>query len=135
MRERRPRRLTDDDRGGTTVAQVLSPGVRFVVLVVTMLGLPPFAATVGGIKRRDRAFQFGLTAAGAIVAVFTLTATVRLADGWRVLAILAVVVAIANHLRHYRTDLGTLVVTLVIYLMPLALAVALVVDVFVPVLG
>jgi hypothetical protein len=58
-----------------------------------------------------------------------------LADRWRVLAILAVVVAIANHLRHYRTDLGTLVVTLVIYLMPLALAVALVVDVFVPVLG
>lgn len=125
------RRFRTDDRGVAPVGASTSP---LLVLVLAVLGGPSVVALVGGGLRRANAPQYALTAVAALVAVFTLAATVRFATRWAVLGICAVLAAVGSHLWQHRTDRVDLLVVGGIYATPVGLAVALLVQALTPLL-
>jgi len=113
--------LTGTGSVGTTLSSV-AQGDVFVALVVAVLGLPVLAAMVGTVFQREKAYEYTLTAAAAIVAVFTLTGTVQFDARWTILGIVAVMAAIVAHVWQYRHDRATFLVVASIYVMPVSLA-------------
>ncbi|MFB6141953.1 MAG: hypothetical protein ABEJ30_01270 [Halorientalis sp.] len=120
------RRLRRDERASAPADAMTGPGPLFVLLVVAVLVVPPVVAVVGALFNRDHAFEYVVTAAASLVAAFTLTGVEQFGDPWAAVGHLAVVLAIARHLWAVRRDAVDVVVVVAgIYLMPLALAVAL----------
>lgn len=121
------RQFLPDERGAVPV-QTGGPSTLFVAAVVAVLGGPLVVAMLGALVRRENAFQYVVTAAAALVAVFTLTGTVQFAPHWTVLGILGVLAAIASHLWQYRGDRLEFVIVGSIYVMPVSLATVLLVE-------
>lgn len=95
------------------------------VLVIVVLGTPPVVAAIATAVRGQHGFEYAVTAAASLVAVFALTGTVGFATHWTVLAILAILAAIGAHVWSFRTVRVDLVVAGAIYATPVGLAVVL----------
>ncbi|MFB6163715.1 MAG: hypothetical protein ABEJ31_00995 [Haloarculaceae archaeon] len=103
-----------------------------LVLVLAVLGVPPLVALIGTAVRRERGFEYAVTAASAIAAAFLLTGAVSLRGSLTVVGIVAVLAALVGNVVRYRRDRVDALVIGCIYAAPLLLGIALLVQATTP---
>jgi len=118
--------LTPKPGVGSAVTPAFVGGLAPVTaLVIGVLGTPPVVAAIAMAVRREHRFEYSITAAASLVAVFALTGTVGFATHWTVLAILAILAAIGGHFWRFRGERVDLLIAGAIYATPICLAVVL----------